>query len=205
MIAIANYGLGNVRAFANIYHRLNIPFTIAETPEQLMKSDRVILPGVGSFDYAMGLLDRSGLRPCLEEIALVKKRPVLGICVGMQMLADSSEEGTAAGLGWIPGKVLKIRNQESKPRSLPLPHMGWNSIEIDRPSPLMAELAGDARFYFLHSYYFECESADNLIASATYGPRFACLVGKENIYGIQCHPEKSHANGVRLLQNFAGL
>lgn len=205
MIAIANYGLGNVKAFANIYHRLNIPFEIAESSSQILAANRLILPGVGSFDYAMDKLDSSGLLPAMEEIVLARRRPVLGICVGMQMLANCSEEGRRKGLGWIPGNVVKIKTDGIAQDSVPLPHMGWNSINIERRSPITSDIAFGARFYFLHSYCFRCDLDGNEIASVEYGSKFSSIVQNGNIYGVQFHPEKSHVNGVRLLQNFASL
>jgi len=205
MIAIANYGLGNLKAFANIFHRLGIPHQIASTPDELAQADRIILPGVGSFDYAMTKLNESGLRKTLEDQVLVKKKPVLGICVGMQMLAGSSDEGQCEGLNWIPGRVRKFDASKAGDANLPLPHMGWNTISIERANPLTKDLIMDRGFYFLHSYYFECADSANELATANYGIRYACVVQKENIFGIQCHPEKSHSNGVAFLKNFASF
>jgi imidazole glycerol-phosphate synthase subunit HisH len=199
MIGVIDYGLGNVQAFLNVYKRLNIAAFSVSRPEQLITVTKVILPGVGAFDHAMERLDESGLRDALSERVLRAGVPVLGVCVGMQMLARSSEEGSHAGLGWIHGDVKRFT------APVPLPHMGWNDVKSIVSSPLLAGLESDARFYFLHSYYFDCDRADNALALAEYGAAFSCIVGAGNIYGVQFHPEKSHHYGTRLLQNFAEL
>lgn len=203
MIAIINYGVGNIKAFANIYKNLSIPYKIAETAEDLSDATKIILPGVGSFDHAMLSLHRSGMREKLDELVLEKKLPTIGICVGMQMLAKRSDEGIEAGLGWIDGVVKKF--DQTKITYGPLPHMGWNNLNIKKQNKILDNLESDPRFYFLHSYYFECENQHDILAKATYGEEFACIVNHENIYGIQCHPEKSHHNGMKLLKNFGEL
>lgn len=204
MITIIDYGLGNIRAFQNMYRRLNIPVQTAGTAAELASAERIILPGVGAFDHAADRLEASGMRAVLDDLVLTRKVPVLGICVGMQLLADRSDEGVRAGLGWIPGDVRRFA---AAPGAAPLalPHMGWNDVQATAGNPLFEGLESDARFYFLHSYYFEAASADNVAATATYGAAFSCAVRRENIHGVQFHPEKSHHWGTRLLQNFAGL
>lgn len=206
MIAILDYGLGNINAFGNVYNKLNIPFFFASNSDDLQKATRIILPGVGSFDHAMTMLNNSGMRETLETLVLQNGIPVLGICVGMQILADSSDEGSLEGLGLIPGEVKIFSNSEgSKPVQHPLPHMGWNSIEVQREDDLFAGFDSQPRFYFLHSYYFQCKDKTSSLATADYGQRFSCIVKRDNIYGVQCHPEKSHHNGVLLLKNFAAV
>lgn len=200
MISIISYGLGNVQALMNVYERLNIRVTIASSPEALTGSTKLILPGVGAFDDAMERFQRSGMRETVERMVFEDKLPVLGICVGMQMLAASSEEGKLRGLEWIPGRVVRF-----KKTGLPLPHMGWNDVGPSVASPLFRGLEKDARFYFLHSYYFECNEAADILASAEYGGDFACAVRHGNVYGVQFHPEKSHRCGMELLKNFATL
>lgn len=202
MIAIVNYGLGNIKAFSNVYKKLNFPHYCASDAAELRKADKIILPGVGSFDYAMERLNASGMRETLDEMVLEKKIPAIGICVGMQMMANSSEEGTKEGLGWIPGNVKKLSAGSS---SFPLPHMGWNNLNLKHEDPLFQGLEESPRFYFLHSYHFAAQSNEHVIATASYGEDFSCVIRKENIYGIQCHPEKSHNNGYSLLKNFASL
>lgn len=204
MIAIVDYGMGNLKAFANIYRRLQIDHRIVLDANGLREADGIILPGVGAFDHAMSRLNESGLREALDECVLQKKIPVIGICVGMQMLAKSSEEGVLPGLGWIDGIVQKMTLPESA-KKLPLPHMGWNEVNQVASHPLFNGIRQDGTFYFLHSYYFKCENHENILASANYSENFSCIVHAGNIYGIQCHPEKSHHNGVRFLENFANL
>ena len=204
MIAIVNYGLGNVQAVANIYRSKNIAVMIASDPAELRKADRVILPGVGAFDRAMELLDQSGMRETVDDLALVQKRPVLGICVGMQMMADRSEEGSRPGLGWIPGEVKQFDVASLEQRTH-LPHMGWNDVAPREGSSLFRQLETDARFYFLHSYYFAPTGADSVLATTCYGTTYASSVARGNVFGVQFHPEKSHQWGIQLLLNFARL
>jgi glutamine amidotransferase len=198
MIAIIDYGLGNVMAFRNIFERLNIPACLARTADDLAGATKVILPGVGAFDQAMERFDRSGMRDPVERLALERKLPLLGVCVGMQMLGESSEEGTRAGLGWVPGSVRRLTGP-----SLALPHMGWNDVAPVTASPLFDRMDGTARFYFLHSYHFVCRDPGDVLASCDYAGGFACALKKENILGVQFHPEKSHHWGTQLLANFA--
>ena len=205
MIAIVDYGLGNIKAFANVYKRLNIEYCLASNPEDFENASKIILPGVGAFDFAMSLLNDSGLRETLENKVMVDKIPVLGICVGMQMLAKSSEEGSLGGLGWIDGIVKKFSFPNSLSHQFPLPHMGWNSIQVTCDDKLLVGLDKNPRYYFLHSYFFDVTDSSYSIATSNYGNKFSCIVKRDHIYGIQCHPEKSHHNGVQLLKNFAEL
>jgi glutamine amidotransferase len=202
MITIIDYGLGNVLAFVNVYMRLNIPVAVAKTAADLAGATRLILPGVGSFDHAMEQLDQSGMRETLEKLVVQQRMPVMGICVGMQMLASSSDEGKLPGLGWIDGRVRKF-DVAAMPRGTNLPHMGWNDVHPTVEGGLFKGLEKDARFYFLHSYYFECAQAANVLAQTDYGPDFSCAVRRDNVYGVQFHPEKSHHFGSQLLSNFA--
>lgn len=204
MIAIVDYGLGNVRAFVNIYKRLNISATLASTAESIAQADRIILPGVGSFDWAMQCLERTGLRQVLDEQVQARKIPVLGICVGMQMMARRSEEGIEPGLGWIDAEVKRFAFTPDNHR-LMLPHMGWNDVEPTRPTALLKGLETGSRFYFLHSYYFAPDKDVDTITTADYGGTFACGVQAGNCYGVQFHPEKSHGWGIQLLKNFSEI
>lgn len=204
MIGIVNYGSGNIQAIGNIYKRLSVPFTVVARPEEMTGVDHVILPGVGAFDQTMGELNASGLRQALDQAALGSKKPVLGICVGMQVLARSSEEGSLAGLGWIDGQVKRFDHATVGERTQ-LPHMGWNTVEPTGGEPLFEGVEAELGYYFLHSYYFAPDDRSRVLATTDYGGRFACAVRRDNIYGVQFHPEKSHQNGIRLLQNFARL
>jgi glutamine amidotransferase len=188
MIKIVDYGLGNVLAFLNVYRRLNIPTSVAKSAADLVGATQIILPGVGSFDHAMERFSSSGMREPLEDLVLGKKVPILGICVGMQMLANSSEEGYLPGLGWIDGVVRKLSNPGCSTQ-LQLPHMGWNDLENFEPSGLFLGFKEAPRFYFLHSYYFDCASQDSVLAESRYGEKFACAVGSNIVYGVQFHPE----------------
>jgi glutamine amidotransferase len=202
MIAIVDYGLGNVLAFANVYKGLNISVTVARSAVELEPATKIILPGVGAFDHAMELLDASGMRATLDRKAREEHVPVLGICVGMQILAASSEEGRLPGLGWIDGRVRKF-SLDGLDQKTRLPHMGWNDVKPRRATGLFGELENDARFYFLHSYYFECRRDEDILATSEYGGDFSSAVSAGNIHGVQFHPEKSHHFGTQLLKNFA--
>jgi imidazole glycerol-phosphate synthase subunit HisH len=203
MIGIIDYGVGNIKAFSNIYKNYDMLHKIVRNIKDLNGVTKLILPGVGSFDHAMQSLQNSGMKEKLDELVLDEKIPVIGICVGMQMLAKSSDEGKVAGLGWIDGVVKKF--DKSKIVNGPLPHMGWNNLNIKNSNKIVENLERDPKFYFLHSYYFECKDKNDVLATATYGEEFECVVNHENIYGIQCHPEKSHHNGMKLLKNFGEL
>ena len=202
MMTIINYGLGNIQAFVNVYKRLHIPVVVATNAAELADASKLILPGVGSFDHAMEKLNQSGIREQLTELVVNRKIPVLGVCVGMQMFADGSEEGAQAGLGWVPGQVQEFRAQPGL-AELAQPHMGWNDVAPREDIPLFRGLESDARFYFLHSYYYHCADAKHVAATADYGLEFSCAISSENVYGVQFHPEKSHHYGVTLLKNFA--
>lgn len=204
MITILDYGSGNLNAIKNIYERLNIHFEFANTKEQVEKADHIILPGVGAFDETISTLQDKGFIEVLNKKVFDNKVPILGICVGMQMLAESSEEGTLNGLGWIHGKVKKFDKNiiSGKPK---IPHLGWNSIEITRNCPLFNNIDPAVGFYFVHSYYYDCTDEKNVICKTQYGNVFHSAVNRDNIYGVQFHPEKSHDNGIQLLKNFANL
>ena len=204
MIGIINYGSGNVQAIANIYNRTNFSYKIIETPDQLKFVDKLILPGVGDFDETIKVLDSSGLRNALNEEVLVKKKPVLGICVGMQILCNDSEEGSQKGLGWINGNVKKFDILKIKDKPF-IPHMGWNNVEPQINHDLFKKIDIQLGFYFVHSYYFQPFSSSNILGTTFYGEEFTSAVFNNNIFGVQFHPEKSHSNGIQLLSNFASI
>lgn len=203
MIGVVDYGLGNIQSFVDIYRKLNMPVLVARTREDVVCADRFILPGVGAFDWAMERLEASGMRHVLDELVLIKKRPVLGVCVGMQIMARRSDEGVAHGLGWIQADVRRF-DKGRLDKNACLPHMGWNDVAPKKSDCLFRELEA-SRFYFLHSYYFVPDKADEVLATTNYGDMFASAVRAGNVWGTQFHPEKSHRWGVQVLKNFGEI
>lgn len=203
MITLVSYGLGNVQAFVNIYRRLNIPVEIAKTTDELARAERIILPGVGAFDWAMSRLEACGMRACLDELVMERGRPLLGVCVGMQILARRSDEGELPGLGWIDAEVKRFDESRFTQRTH-LPHMGWNDV-VPLASDCLFKGMDAPRFYFLHSYYFAPGLAEQSLAETDYNGLFTSAVRVGNIWGTQFHPEKSHQWGIQLLRNFAEL
>jgi len=203
MITVLDYGLGNVAAFVNIYKRLNLPVEVATTAEQLSGAEKIILPGVGAFDWAMSRLNESGMRECLDELVLKSKTPVLGVCVGMQMMAKKSDEGKLPGLGWIDAEVKRFDDAGFNQPTY-LPHMGWNDVNPRRSDCLFKGLSSP-RFYFLHSFYFAPAYSDAVLGVTDYCGEFASVARCANVFGTQFHPEKSHQWGISLLKNFAEL
>jgi imidazole glycerol-phosphate synthase subunit HisH len=203
MITVLDYGLGNVAAFVNIYKRLNLPVEVAATVDQLSRATKIILPGVGAFDWAMTRLNESGMRECLDDLVAVKKTPVLGVCVGMQMMAMKSDEGKLPGLGWIDAEVKRF-DESGFIQQTHLPHMGWNDV-----SPISCDCLfkgiESPRFYFLHSYYFSPVNSEDVLGVTGYNGDFVSVVRHGNVFGTQFHPEKSHQWGISLLKNFSEL
>jgi glutamine amidotransferase len=205
VIGIVDYGVGNIQAFLNLFRRLGFDARRLESPAVLDGVERLVLPGVGHFDHAMQRLGESGLRPKLEELVVGRKVPVMGVCVGMQMLSEGSDEGTMPGLGWVPGRVRAFRSVPSC-ASLPMPHMGWNVVHPAPGRKLFSRGFDDApQFYFLHSFFFDAAQPEDVAATATYGVTFHAVVSRGHIHGVQCHPEKSHRWGEQLLRNFVEL
>lgn len=203
MIGILDYGVGNVQAFKNVYSDLGVPNKAVVNVEDFVGVTHIILPGVGSFDYAMTSLNQSGLRERLDYLVLTKEMPVLGVCIGMQMMGRSSEEGAQLGLGWLEAVSKKITfNLDGDKVSLPLPHMGWNSIEVRQNNSLLNGIESYEHFYFLHSYYLCCDDRNIILAEVNYGSTVTSLIRQRNVFGIQQHPEKSHDAGIKLLKNF---
>lgn len=202
MIGIINYGLGNIFAFTNLLNRINVDNMVINNVDDLNKVQKLILPGVGHFDQAIDLLECSGMLEKIMHLVKNKNVPILGICVGMQILAESSEEGKKSGLGLIKGNVKKLKSDK---KNLILPHLGWNEINFINNIDLFKNMKSKSQFYFLHSYYFECSNKSNEIANFKYGERFCCAVKQNNIYGVQFHPEKSHSFGIQLIKNFSKI
>tara|TARA_B100000131_G_C18053947_1_gene587602 strand:- start:752 stop:1363 length:612 start_codon:yes stop_codon:yes gene_type:complete len=203
MISVIDYGCGNTHALINAYKLLNIPACVVRSVSEMQKVNKIILPGVGSFDFVMNRFNESGLRDIVEKKVIQEKKDVLGICAGMQILAEFSDEGHEEGLGWIKGEI-KLFNTKNINHKTKLPHMGWNTINsVD--TPLFKGIGKHARFYFVHSYYFDNYYHGDMISTTHYGSEFTSAVKKDNIYGVQFHPEKSHENGLKVLSNFANI
>jgi len=202
MFCIVDYGSGNIAAIVNICRREKIPHCVVSDARELSQGTHYLLPGVGAFDPTMETLQSSGMLAALADQVQGENKPIMGICVGMQLLAESSEEGERPGLGWIPGRVRLIdtRNLNEPPH---LPHMGWNDIHINVAHPLLEGVAPERGFYFLHSYFFDASNEEDIVATVDYGGRLPCMVARGNVVGAQFHPEKSHSNGIRLITNFA--
>lgn len=200
MITIVDYGMGNLGSIRNMLKKIGFESEITADPQSVLHARKLILPGVGAFDAGMESLDRSGLRQALNTRVLVDKTPVLGICLGMQLMTTASEEGQLPGLGWIDAKALRFEPSPAAPK---VPHMGWNLVKPARPSALVDGLPAESRFYFVHSYHVACTHPDDVLLSTVYGLTFHSGFQRENVWGVQFHPEKSHKFGMQLLRNFA--
>ena len=199
MVGIINYGLGNLGSIQNMLKVIGEKSIISSNPEELDKCDRYILPGVGAFDAGMKKLSESGLDVYIKEKANKEKKPILGICLGMQLLGRKSEEGILPGLGLIPFDNIRFRLEDT---DLKVPHMGWDIVEFKQDNPLLRGLEGVQRYYFVHSFHAKCDNENNVLMICDYGYEFAASVVKDNIMGVQFHPEKSHDFGMALLRNF---
>lgn len=203
MLAIINYGIGNLTSILNMHKRLGIEAIITGESAEIEKADKILLPGIGHFDKCMQNFNQSGLRPLIEKKGLEDKVPVLGICVGAQMMTRGSEEGVERGLGWVNADTVKFRIPAGQ--GLKTPHMGWTDIHFAHASPLWTDMPEETRFYFAHSYHFQFDSDEYVRGSADYGYDFVCAFQRDNIFGVQFHPEKSHKFGMKLLANFSAL
>ena len=203
MITIIDYGLGNLGSIANMLKRIGIRSNITSSISEISNAEKIILPGVGSFDYAINEINQRGLQEVLNKKALIDKVPFLGICLGMQLLTKSSEEGSLPGLGFINAETKKFQFSNN---SFKIPHMGWNTTKLIRKSELTDEMENiKNRFYFVHSFYVKCLDSTNSVAKTNYGIDFDSIIQHKNIYGAQFHPEKSHKFGMKLFLNFSNL
>ena len=201
MIVIVDYGMGNLRSILNKLQRMDAEVVISSKVEDIEKAKKLILPGVGSFATGMDNLEKHNLIPILTKKVIEDKTPILGICLGMQLLTLRSEEGNAEGLGWIDAETKQFEF-EGKDIGLKIPHMGWNSIDIRRESALLKDIPTNSTFYFVHSYHVCCNGTNSVVATTNYGYDFTSVIEKENVFGVQFHPEKSHKSGIKLLKNF---
>ncbi len=206
MITIIDYGMGNLGSIYNMFKRIGADSEITADINKIKNAHKILLPGVGSFDKAISLINQLGLKEILDEKALVEKIPILGICLGMQLLTNCSEEGKLNGLGYIPAKTLKFNSTNEDFR---VPHMGWNTVKHTNNSfdnKLIFNLSEELRFYFVHSYYVIVEDENNSLLKTYYnGIEFDSVINKDNIWGAQFHPEKSHKFGMKFLENFAQI
>jgi imidazole glycerol-phosphate synthase subunit HisH len=202
MIVVVDVGLGNIGSIKNMLKKFSKDFISSENPSEIEKADKLILPGVGSFDTGMKNLKNRGLLEVLNKRVLNDKIPILGICLGMQLFTRKSEEGILQGLGWIEADTIKFKLEESK---LKVPHMGWNLVVKEKENRLLEEMEQDTRFYFVHSYYVRCDNSEDILLTTKYGNYFTSAINAGNIYGVQFHPEKSHKYGLKLLRNFVEL
>lgn len=200
MIAIVDYEMGNLGSIRNMLTAIGAESNTTRRTDDLLSATKLILPGVGAFDAGMRNLSQLGVLPVLSELALNRKVPILGICLGMQLMTTRSEEGVEPGIGWIDADV--VRFDATRHPGMRVPHMGWNTVRGAKESPLLAGMEGEQRFYFVHSYYTRCRHRDDVLLQTEYGAEFDAAFAHDNLYGVQFHPEKSHRFGMNLLRNF---
>lgn len=200
MITVVDQDAGNISSIVNICHKAGGQAQISRDPEKIAAATKLILPGIGHFGRIMRQLIDNGIAAALNEAVIVRKVPILGICLGMQLFSQHSEEGDATGFGWIPAQVVRFKAEGNI--SLKIPHMGWNTIDIVRSDPLLDRLPEESRFYFVHSYHVVCNNVTDIIAWTSHGAPFVSAIGHANIWGTQFHPEKSHKYGLAVVRNF---
>jgi glutamine amidotransferase len=203
MITIVNYGVGNLASIKNMLKKAGYESELATDIDSIEKATKIILPGIGAFDHCMIEFNKSGLREMVTHKVIEEKTPLLGICVGLQMLMENSEEGVEKGLGWIAGKTIKFKKE--KLGDLKIPHMGWTNVQIVKNTSLTENLGDQPRFYFVHSYHVQPDDESDVMLKAHYGYDFTAALNRNNIYGAQFHPEKSHKYGMQILGNFGKL
>ena len=199
-IAIADFGVGNIKSVHRLFEYIGVEAEIVRDPDLLVSCDKLILPGVGAFDAGMAAIEAGGWRDVLNYLALERRVPVLGICLGMQLLCRGSEEGAHAGLGWVPADVVNFQLQDT---GLKVPHMGWAVVTPTQDNPILPPGAEKAKFYHTHKYHAQCDSDEHVLATSRYGYDFASVIRNGNIFGTQFHPEKSHRYGMALLKRFS--
>lgn len=202
LVVVVDYGMGNTGSLVKMFRKLDCSVVVSQRAEDLERASHLVLPGVGAFDKAVQRISAvDGLRELISARVTEHSVPLLGVCLGMQLLLESSEEGPGSGFGWIKGHVRRFQNSTE----FRVPHMGWNTMDVARTSPLLKDVGDPARFYFVHSYFAEAAEAVDVIGTTSYGNEFASVVGRGNVMGVQFHPEKSHRFGMRVLSNFIEL
>lgn len=203
LIAIVDHGLANIHSVVNMLKYLNFYPEIIQNPKDLKKADKVILPGVGSAAAVSNNLEEKGFVNPLREFVEVKKKPILGICVGMQIMMEGSDEGDCSGFGWVKGRCVRFQSQKTLP--IKIPHMSWNQVFPAKNKKLFGSSIEPQKYYFVHSFYADCTNKKDIAGVCHYGHEFAAAIEKENIFGVQFHPEKSHAYGMELFKNFLNI
>lgn len=200
MVVIIDYGMGNLRSVQKAFERIKVPVKVSSNIADILAADKIVLPGVGNFEKGISNLKERKIYEVLNEVVLNKKKPILGICLGMQLMTKFSEEGNCTGFGWINAKTQRFTFQNNV---LKIPHMGWNNLFIKNFDPIFEGVENDNFFYFVHSYFITCQDTSNIMSETNYGIKFVSSFRKDNIYGCQFHPEKSHDAGLLLLKNFS--
>jgi len=204
MITIIDYGAGNIKSIQNMLKKIGVNSILTKDVSKIEAANKLILPGVGHFDHGMRQLKNSGLIEVLNKKVIEQQTPILGICLGAQMLGNKSEEGQEQGLGWIDMTIIKF-NKQLLGENLKVPHMNWNEINLKKDTPLFNKLNNESRFYFVHSFHMKTANTKDILCTSEHGYEFVSGVNKNNIYGVQFHPEKSHKFGMQLLQNFSAI
>ena len=203
MISIVSYGVGNISSIANMFRHVGVATQVVSSASEIRAASKLLLPGVGAFDYAIGRLRDAALVEPLTEAALERKTPILGICLGMQLMCRGSEEGSMPGLGWIDADVKRFAISATS--DLKVPHMGWNTLKLHREDSVITRGDARQRFYFVHSYQVQCDRPEDVVATSTYGHEFTCAFSRDNVHGVQFHPEKSHRYGMALMKRFGEM
>lgn len=200
MVTIIDYGVGNLGSILNMFKKIGVEAKLTQSINDVIDAKKLLLPGVGSFDYGMKMLNDTGYVEAINQKVLTEKISILGICLGMQLMTKRSDEGSLNGLGWFDAETVKF---DLDTTIFKVPHMGWNEVKVEKPNKLFEDMYDEPRFYFVHSYHIKCNKNEDVLLTTKYGYDFVCGIRKDNIYGAQFHPEKSHKYGMKLLKNFA--